>query len=341
MPSKPIFPNLGKLATHFFPTTDIVRPKTPEPTPQTTLGLLTPPSTPSFATDISTCNSLGAFSKVPQEIRQKIFAITLNIEAPVTVKPCCGPDYTDRKCAMCRKHGILRDDNGRFSVLYLCKQISMEAQWVLYNQGNLHLSIDYTTDPYITDYHGKTARRLGDIPVAQKTKMMWMTAAKFRFVNINIPTARLGLGNPMMYLCRLKDTIALLLKAWEEEASRPTAVVPHTVKVNLSSLFNEVMPFNADPTPDPSGFHIFWLMDNYPDFDVNYKKMSSECFAQLKSMVVMINHHHENTKWTFTALSELDEDKKEGMTRLVAFMSMCEVKHIDFEGLAKEKLEGH
>jgi hypothetical protein len=86
-----------------------------------------------------------------------------------------------------------------------------------------------------------------------KVKVMWMSAARYRFVELALSSEIMRLENPEEYTNHLCETASLLLKAWEKELYQPTAEVPHTVTISLHEIFDEVVPFNADPDLDMDG----------------------------------------------------------------------------------------
>jgi hypothetical protein len=162
---------------------------------------------------------------------------------------------------------------------------------------------------------------------------MWENVAKFRFVDIEIPWIEMKETNPEVYLERLTQAAALLLKGWENEGTQPTALVRHEVTIHLGSLFNEIVPFNADPEPDPFGSEIYrWIVKCYPDLNMNYPRIAEASEVMLKKLVAIIAKNRGSTKWRFTALEELDDGKENGAQRLEDLKKSCAKAGLEFVG---------
>jgi hypothetical protein len=214
------------------------------------------PSVTTISAPAATANggSLGNLAKLSQEIRQQIFSYAVDTARPVIHKQCCGPVSTKRERDSCKKHGkTVAVDTGRFNLLLISKEVAEEASWVLYNEGSLKLELGKELRPYFAQYRPKSSHRLGEIPHALKVKVMWMSAARYRFVELALSSEIMRLENPEEYTNHLCETASLLLKAWEKELYQPTAEVPHTVTISLHEIFDEVVPFNADPDLDMDG----------------------------------------------------------------------------------------
>jgi hypothetical protein len=156
----------------------------------------------------------GTVNVLPKEIRQIIFAHTLDIDRPVTVKKCCGPNTTTRERDACWKHGFSKQTVGsRFAVLQVSKAISHESSWVLYNQGRLCIAVDEGVKPYLSKGHSRNLRHLSN--TVQKTgrrTMIWMAAARFRFIRVWVPFDQHIWGDPEEFTGHLVEVACLLGK---------------------------------------------------------------------------------------------------------------------------------
>lgn len=86
------------------------------------------------------CGTLGV---IPKEIRQKVYGFAFDLDEPVTVKMCCGPETTARERGACKKPGSgAASERGRFNILQVSKMMPSEATWVVTMQGKLVLDID-------------------------------------------------------------------------------------------------------------------------------------------------------------------------------------------------------
>jgi hypothetical protein len=109
--------------------------------------------------------------RLPKEIRQKIYGYCLEVDKPVCVKQCCGPNSTRRERASCKKHGdncskigkgnglTLYDEDqddwekayGRFNILTLSRTIYEEACWVLHVKGSALIQSTEALQAYLSE----------------------------------------------------------------------------------------------------------------------------------------------------------------------------------------------
>ncbi|KAF2709401.1 hypothetical protein K504DRAFT_455131 [Pleomassaria siparia CBS 279.74] len=281
----------------------------------------------------------GTLTILPQEIRQNIFALALDIACPVKNKQCCGPQSTIRERDSCKKHGKRRvKDAGRFNVLIIAKAVTEEATWVLYNQGTIKLDLGPALQPYFATYQPKTKYRLGDIPHAMKVNAMWMTAARYRFVDLTLSPKVLRTENPEVYTTQLCKAASLLFKGWEKEPRQPTSHVPHTVTVQLGELFKQPIPFNCNPEPELTHDVYLWHLINFPNSVPNYRKIAKIAGTNMKRLTEIVSQHRGLSEWNFDALSDIDEAST-GARWMRALRTSCQRAGLSFRGKTENDLE--
>jgi hypothetical protein len=256
----------------------------------------------------------------------------------VTNKQCCGPASTKREQDICKAHGkTVVLDTGRLNLLRVSKDIAEEASWVLYNRGRLKLELGKELSPYFASYRPKSLRRLGKIPDATKVKTMWMTVARYRFVELSIPRSVLKISNPETYTEDMYEIASLLLKSWEKEVHQSTSEVPHTVTISLGELFEEIVPFNTVPTPNMDGELYFWSTLNSSGEEPDFLKIATNSGKNFMRLISIVRQNRGLSEWKMAALSEIDEES-EGYKWLIQVRSECAIAGIAFEGLTKEKM---
>jgi hypothetical protein len=256
----------------------------------------------------------------------------------VTTKQCCGPASTKREKDICKAHGkTVVLDTGRLNLLRVSKDVAEEASWVLYNRGRLKLELGKKLSPYFANYRPKSLRRLGKIPDAMKVKAMWMTVARYRFVELSIPRVVLRYSNPETYTENMYEVASLLLKSWEKEVHQPTSEVPHAVTISLGELFEEILPFNIIPTPDMDGELYFWSLVNLPGEEPDFLKIATNSGKNFMRLISIVRQNSGLSEWKMVALSEIDEES-EGYKWLMHVRRECAIAGIAFEGLTKEKM---
>ncbi|KAF2256150.1 hypothetical protein BU26DRAFT_574071 [Trematosphaeria pertusa] len=185
----------------------------------------------------------------------------------------------------------------------------------------------------MTGYRQKTLHRLPGIPNGGKAMCMWMTAARFRNVTIEIPAATLKLRDPAVYIARLSEAASLLLKAWELQSLKPTSVVPHTVSVNLGTFFTQGIPFNFHTTG--SDFREVWALNNGLLLDPDWAMMAIEAGRSLERMVSVVGQHRGASIWKFVAVGASGKNDKIGARWLRALEAACLKTGVSFETTAE------
>ncbi|KAF1849739.1 uncharacterized protein K460DRAFT_381670 [Cucurbitaria berberidis CBS 394.84] len=276
----------------------------------------------------------GTMSTLPKEIRQEIYGYAFDIDCPVTIKQCCGPDTTKRERQTCRKHGIAtKMGAGRFNILQVSKAIREEASWVVFEQGSLHLEVARAVAPYLNGYRSQSLRHM---PIfvqhnARKTAM-WTAAAQFRLIEISVPENELNFGNPLVYTDHLLGIVALLCKTWEHRLLVPSAATAKSVHVNLGSVFHQMLPFNMESqAAEGYGDLLDWLFVHSPCAEPDFDKLALKTAHDLRRLVFFVGKHDGNAKWKFTAKTQLKEKDKGGARELRAFQFGCANSGVMFE----------
>jgi hypothetical protein len=283
--------------------------------------------------------SSGTLATLPLEIRQQIFAYAVDTTRSVINKQCCGPVSTKRERDSCRKHGNkVALDTGRFNLLLVSKKVAEEASWVLYNRGSLKLELGKTLRPYYSQYRSKSSYRLGEIPHAVKIKAMWMSAARYRFVELALSSKIMRLENPEDYTNHLCETASLLLKAWEKELYQPTAEVPHKVTISLGALFDGVVPFNANPDLDMDDDIHLWSLINFPGQQPDFGRIAANSGKNFMRLISIVRQNCGLSEWKMVALSEIDEES-EGYKWLKGVRKECWRSGMSFKSLTREEMD--
>ncbi|KAF2181554.1 hypothetical protein K469DRAFT_752766 [Zopfia rhizophila CBS 207.26] len=292
----------------------------------------------------------GILGRFPREIRELIYAAGLNIVQPVSAKECCGPTSTRRERDACQKHGntsckmlgkwnglwagISKQHFGRFNIFLVSRAIKEEAAWVLFNQGSLLIKINESVAKYLGGCRARTTHRLQDLPNNEHARNVWMMAASFRDVRIEIPAATIQFEHPLVYTARLGEAVSLLLKAWELQPDQPTSEVPHTVTVHLGRLYNETIPFNTSSSPEDVSE---WALIHYPFYTPGLEKGGEEASHNLDKMVATAMRHRDGSEWKVVAFPETkveDEGEKEGDMWLSDLEASWEEHNVEFQCVA-------
>ena len=269
----------------------------------------------------------GTLDTLPREIRQIIYGYVLDVDRPVKIKACCGPDTTTRERNACRKHNT---NSGKFNVLQMSKAINDEASWVLYSKGSLQIEVHHPVTPYL-DGHLKSLRHLGKSITQNKRKMtLWAVAARFRFVNIRVPESNLRYGDPAKFTGQLLEIACLLSNAWE--SIQPVMTPTNFVQLDLGTLFHQMLPFNMESqAQDKYGELLDWLSINYPCAEPDFDQIAAEAEQNLKKLASVVGMHLGRSQWKFVATTDLDEKDEGGADALRAFQVSCARNGVEFE----------
>jgi hypothetical protein len=150
----------------------------------------------------------GTLDTLPREVRQIIYGYALDVLTPVTVQKCCGANTTRRERNACRKH-----DSSKFDIFRVSKAFQLEASWVLYSQGSLHIEVDQSIAQYLVG-DTRSLRHLGKSTDKEK-KAIWAVAARFRHIYVSIPEETFRLRDLNLYFRQLVEVVCLLSKAQE------------------------------------------------------------------------------------------------------------------------------
>ena len=261
----------------------------------------------------------GDLDRLPKEIRQKIYAYCLQVDKPVTLKQCCGPNSTRRERASCKKHGdhcskigkgnglTLYDEDkdgwkkayGRFNILTLCRTIYEEASWVLHAQGSALIQATEALRAYLSEAEC-TFYRLPNHPTAH-AKCMWLSVARFRNVCLELPWHKLSMDDPVECVYRLYEAAAFLMKAWSIQASDSKPSHPHSVTVQLASLYTSVLPFNSDTsTKMAHEWTAFWEPDLELGYLSDFAAIGWRTENAVERLVDLVGRHGGDSQWKVT-----------------------------------------
>jgi hypothetical protein len=195
-------------------------------------------------------------------------------------------------------------------------------------------------EPYVADQSPRTVSRLNPISGAASVKTMWGAVAKYRFVDIVLQWNVTNFGNPEVCAVQLVQAASLLMKGWEKDAMQPTAVVPHTVTIDLGSLFNETMPFNVTNEWFYSKDIVSWALTNLtlPLPFLGFQRLAATSTQYLTKLITIIGRHRGSTDWAIVAVTELDEKNKGGASCLEELRTHCSVEGVQFRNLTQEEL---
>jgi hypothetical protein len=272
---------------------------------------------------------------LPKEIRQIIFSHALDVDRPVTVKQCCGPNSTRRMRDACHKHTVTRKlSTGRFNVLFVSKATKHEAAWVLYNQGLLCIDVHEAIKPYLDGGNATSLRHMGNsIHKSSQKLQMWAAAACFRFVDIRVPESHLRMGNPAQFTSHLVEIACVLGKFWENcfvsINSAPSAT--HHVRLDIGSIFHQMLPFNMDSQAEEKyGELLDWITINSSAIEPDFERIAAESENNLKRLACVAGMHHDRARWRVNAWSQVPEEDKGGAKRLGAFQITCARNGVTF-----------
>lgn len=278
----------------------------------------------------------GTLQVLPKEVRQAIYGYAFEIDRPVTVKECCGPETTRRERAVCRKHGIGSElGAGHFNVVQISKSIREEAAWVIFSYGSLNIDASRSINTYLDGRRLTTLRRLGDSKLNKEKTALWAAAARFRFVNIHVPGDVLRYGHPTTTTDRLLQIVCWLCKRWEDQCkacgAEPSA--KSFVTIELGSIFHEVLPFNIVWLPAMyDDWLCEWETDHYPgEEEPDYQQIAAESAHNLQRLASMIGMHQDYAQWRVLANTELEEKDEGGANSLHNFQVNCARNGVDFE----------
>jgi hypothetical protein len=251
-----------------------------------------------------------------------------DIEQPVTVKYCCTPGKTKRKLNACPKHGRgTKPDSGRFNILQVSKAIREEAMWVVYGNGSLTLDTTHVIAPYVDGCRSTSMR---GIQRDTARSAIWKTAAQFRTVKIGVPEGQLQQGDPGVFTVRLLSIATMLCKEHQDKAD----TVMKSVKVDLGSLFHEMLPFNiASQGPPRYGELLDWLCAHSPIADPDFDKLASEAAHNLQRLLFIVGKHAGHAEWKMAVKTQICEDDKGGAAALDSFQDACDMNGVVFERL--------
>lgn len=252
--------------------------------------------------------SLGILERIPTEVRQHIFALVLDTKVPVRARRCCGL-FKDN-ISVCNNHRRAPAfHQGRFALLYTSRSARCDASWVLHHKVMLQLDIHPSMLYYdLASEEGKSFRRL------------WLSAACYRTVNLNIPRELIHLFKPDNYTVYLRTAVENLVHDWNtgsSHASRPL----RTVTINLGRMFDEEQPFNI---PESASQIL--------------RMRSRQAWNNLERIIKLVATKGKGAEWTFTAMSEVDSKNKGGRDTLRTMCSWLEANNINFKGKSAEEV---
>ncbi|KAF3032586.1 hypothetical protein E8E12_001657 [Didymella heteroderae] len=275
----------------------------------------------------------GTLEVIPKELRQKIYSFAFDLDEPVTMKICCGPETTVRERGACKKHGAGAASGGRFNILGISKMMRTEAIWVLMTQGKLVLDVNGALEKYLRYYRWSSQRRSAPAsPDDDRKVAMWKAASQFRDVKLKIPYPILSYGDPGVYMNDLVEAAFSLCQSWTQEQCvdvRPQ----RTVTVDLGHLFGTESPFNLS-YPDHMDSALDWLGCHYADIrQPDFARIGPDASNNLRRLLSVVSRHRGQSKWTFAAHAELYDYEAfaEGAEWLEAFQAACAGFDLPFE----------
>lgn len=249
---------------------------------------------------------LGSLEKLPPELRRDILEIVLEIDQPIGTRMCCGILGSKQGC--CLFHQQLNSidrahqtDRTRFAPLIISRPLRHEALWVLYNRIKLYA--DVSTLMLIN-------KKRASIPYELKNSNMWRSISQFRHVELVVPAPKNSA------YCRehteyLLTILCQFLEHWEKQDKPGTPDPAREMTIHLGGLFNAPTRTRWDPS--------FTLLDD-PYLD------------NLEQAVELIVVKDWNVKFTFTAVSEISDNREHGKKSFNAFTKLLGNVGIDFVG---------
>jgi hypothetical protein len=292
-------------------------------TPTTSRSPRTPrnprsPVAPKATASVPEAKGAGDLDRLPKEIRQAVYAYCLDIDEPILLKECCGPTSTPRERASCKKHGehcskigrengltLYKEDegstkvHGRFTILSVSRSVNEEASWVLYTQGRLSIRSTPVLQAYLSDKQC-TFFRLPNLPTNECVERMWLSAARFRKVCLELPWTKLSADDPVECVYRLYEATAFLMKAWDLVKAKPTP--PRTIQLQLHALYTAILPFNANRSTkmayEWTAYHQPHLENGYiADFEV----IGTDVAHILERLLDLVRRHGGQSRWKVVA----------------------------------------
>lgn len=258
----------------------------------------------------------GNLDRLPKEIRQKIYGYCLEVDKPVCVKQCCGPNSTRRERASCRKHGdncskigkgnglTLYDEDqddwekayGRFNILTLSRTIYEEACWVLHAKGSALIQSTEALQAYLSEAQC-TFYRLPNHATAH-AKCMWLSVARFRNVCLDLPWHKLSMDDPVECVNRLYEAAAFLMKAWNIQDSDLKPTSSYDVTVQLASLYTSILPFNSGTsTKLAHEWTAYWQPDLASGYLSDFGQIGKNTENAVERLVDLVGRHGEASQW--------------------------------------------
>jgi hypothetical protein len=266
----------------------------------------------------------GTLDTLPREVRQITYGYVFDIATPITVQKCCGANTTRRERNACRKH-----DSSKFDILRVSKAFKLEASWVFYSQGSLHIEVDQSIAQYLVG-DTRSLRQLGK-STDKEMKAIWAVAPRFRHVHVSIPEETLRLRDPILYSRQLVEVVCLLSKA--RETSGDQLMAASTVTIDLGTIFHQMLPFNTESQAEDKYEQLLdWMYANsYTATELDFEQMFVECEQNLRKLAVAMGMHRGSSNWAVVTASDIGEEDEGGANALVDFQMTCARNRVAFE----------
>ena len=262
-------------------------------------------------------SDLGSLEKLPAEIRLNILELALDIHQTVTTRKCCGT--LSLKQGFCQFHAELQSVTysaehyrTRFALLIVSHEFRIHVLKVFHTQ--IKVCADVVTLMQVN-------MRRAAMPALKDYNSMWRSISQFRDLELVVPAPE-KVSFCCEYTSHLLNTLCNLFVHWEKQDKPGTPEPARKVTIHLGILFNAaVNPPRQDDVP---------VLENAPYID------------NLEKAVELIVVKDWNVNFTFTAMTEIPEDKQQGPEYLNEFTKLLGNVGINFEGktLAEASVNG-
>jgi hypothetical protein len=164
--------------------------------------------------------------------------------------------------------------------------------------------------------------------------MIWMAAARFRFIRVWVPFDQHIWGDPEEFTGHLVEVACLLGKCWEDccMQSSPTGALTHYIKFDLRYIFHEMLPFNLESQGEAKYGHLLnWLQKNYPRTELDFDNLAAVSERNLKKIVSVARLYQRHAQWTLAAYGQVPERDEGGATALSELQISCARNGVAFE----------
>lgn len=301
----------------------------------------------------------------PKEIRELVYYHCLGGDTPICVKQCCGPNTTRRARASCKKHGdqcskigkgngltlYEEDENhgakkyGRFNILSLSRHINQEASHLLNTQCKVLIQFTDPLEAYLGETNGNPLRLPNH--AIEDARRMWLSVARFRNVELELPWSKLCMDHPVVCVNRLYEAAASLMKAWSMQTENPT-VAPN-VTIQLNALYTAVLPFNSETSAEMvNAWTGQWEPDLESDYLADFGLIGQKVQEIIERSLDLVGRHGGSSIWKVETNSSYVDDKDDsedddgvqneennrGVTALLSLEDRCGLNGVAFGSIS-------